>query len=97
VKKYHWKRYKEKICPTCNKKHRGRYTYCSQSCVLNNKPKSEEHKAKTSASLLNYFQKTPEGIAARQKVIKKNTGVSIVKLDDIDVIPPGMIDPDFDF
>lgn len=59
-------RYRLKNCPTCNKEHRKKGPYCSQSCHNRVRPVKESTKQKLSEALLKHHQ-TPEGIATESK------------------------------
>lgn len=90
-----WHRYKQKECPVCKKIHRGKYKYCSIVCSNKGRTITNKHKAKTSETMLKYYQ-TPEGITTRYNRIKFNKGILKMNIDDIDIIPP-VFDIDFDY
>jgi len=94
-KKRHWKRFKPKKCPICGIIHRGANSYCSKSCSNRGRTVTIEQKNKTSQSMLRYYHSTPEGLAHRQKITNMNNGLSITKIEDIDIELPDIIDPDF--
>lgn len=52
-----------KVCPVCQKEHKKRGKFCSQSCG-NSRPQSEELKAQK-AEKLKAYHATPEGAATR--------------------------------
>lgn len=54
--------YKEKICPVCDKTHRRRGPYCSNSCSAKDRTRDEVTREKISDSMKDFFD-TPEGIA----------------------------------
>ena len=68
--------YRLKLCPNCDKEHRKKGNYCSQSCAstVNNtgREQSEETREKISDTVNEYFQ-TPEGIATGHMVARQNT------------------------
>ena len=68
--------YRLKLCPNCDKEHRKKGNYCSQSCAstINNtgREQSEETREKISDTVNEYFQ-TPEGIATGHMVARQNT------------------------
>ena len=68
--------YRLKVCPNCDKEHRKKGNYCSQSCAstVNNtgREQSEETREKISDTVNEYFQ-TPEGIATGHMVARQNT------------------------
>ena len=68
--------YRLKLCPNCDKEHRKKGNYCSQSCAstVNNtgREQSEETRDKISDTVNEYFQ-TPEGIATGHMVARQNT------------------------
>lgn len=55
--------YREKECPVCKKKFRGRGNCCSKSCSGKNRRWTEEEKQNI-ANGMREFYKTPEGVAA---------------------------------
>ena len=65
-----------KRCPNCDKEHRKKGNYCSQSCAstVNNtgREQSEETREKITNTVNEYFQ-TPEGIATGHMVARQNT------------------------
>ena len=97
MKPGYWRRYRPKECPTCHVIHRNQGRFCSITCANRNRKHSEEHKAKTSKTLLEYFRNSPEGIAVRQKIANKNRGIPRIKQEDIDISLPELYDPEFDF
>jgi hypothetical protein len=68
--------YRLKRCPNCDKEHRKKGNYCSQSCAstVNNtgREQSEETIEKITNTVNEYFQ-TPEGIATGHMVARQNT------------------------
>ena len=68
--------YRLKLCPNCDKEHRKKGNYCSQSCAstVNNtgREQSEETREKITNTVNEYFQ-TPEGIATGHMVARQNT------------------------
>ena len=68
--------YRLKRCPNCDKEHRKKGNYCSQSCAstVNNtgREQSEETREKITNTVNEYFQ-TPEGIATGHMVARQNT------------------------
>ena len=68
--------YRLKLCPNCDKEHRKKGNYCSQSCAstVNNtgREQSEETRDKITNTVNEYFQ-TPEGIATGHMVARQNT------------------------
>jgi len=68
--------YRLKLCPNCDKEHRKKGSYCSQSCAstVNNtgREQSEETREKITNTVNEYFQ-TPEGIATGHMVARQNT------------------------
>ncbi len=58
--------YKLKRCPTCDKEHRKKGLFCSQSCSNTNRPVSDETKSKLQKATREY-QDTPEGLATARK------------------------------
>ena len=68
--------YRLKLCPNCDKEHRKKGNYCSQSCAstVNNtgREQSEETREKITNTVNDYFQ-TPEGIATGHMVARQNT------------------------
>ena len=68
--------YAKKNCPTCQKEHRGRGRFCSQSCasIKNNTGRelAAETKQKIAQKVSEYFR-TPEGIATSHMVTRQNT------------------------
>ena len=68
--------YRLKVCPNCDKEHRKKGNYCSQSCAstVNNtgREQSEETREKITNTVNEYFQ-TPEGIATGHMVARQNT------------------------
>ena len=67
--------YRLKLCPNCDKEHRKKGNYCSQSCAstVNNtgREQSEETREKITNTVNEYFQ-TPEGIATGHMVARQN-------------------------
>lgn len=63
--------YREKVCPKCQKKHRKRGIFCSQSCSSKDRPANENVRAALRKTAMEY-NRTPEGIA-QQKLF--NTGL----------------------
>ena len=64
--------YREKVCPKCQKKHRKRGIFCSQSCSSKDRPANENVRAALRKTAMEY-NRTPEGIA-QQKLF--NTGLA---------------------
>ncbi len=80
-------RYKEKECPVCKKLHHNRIKYCSISCSNRGRTVTNKHKAKTSASMIKFYQ-SPEGTVVRKNMTNYNKGIAVVRQEDIDIIPP---------
>lgn len=77
--------YKEKECPQCKKRHRGRGTFCSSSCSLTGRKVSPETKQKLSEKSRAY-RRTPEGIATTKIIArvteKRHAGIISLPEDD---------------
>jgi len=77
--------YKEKSCKYCNKLHRKRGPYCSQSCANHDREPTERMREAMREVAVEY-NKTPEAIA-QQKLL--HTGISIEDFCvDIPDLPP---------
>jgi hypothetical protein len=77
--------YKEKSCKYCNKLHRKRGPYCSQSCANHDREPTERMREAMREVAVEY-NKTPEAIA-QQKLL--HTGISIEDFCvDIPETPP---------
>ena len=79
--------YKEKSCKFCEKLHRKRGPYCSQSCANYDRPEYSQKVADNMRRVAIEHNKTPEAIA-QQKLL--HTGISI---DDFAVGVPDIQDP----
>lgn len=77
--------YKEKECPQCKKRHRGRGNFCSISCANTGQIKSPETKQKLAEKSREY-RRTPEGIATTKLIArvteKRHAGVTVLPEDE---------------
>ena len=77
--------YKEKECPQCKKRHRGRGLFCSISCANTGQTKSPETKQKLAEKSREY-RRTPEGIATTKLIArvteKRHAGIQTLPEDD---------------
>lgn len=77
--------YKEKECPQCKKRHRGRGNFCSISCANTGQVKSPETKQKIAEKSREY-RRTPEGIATTKLIArvteKRHAGVTVLPEDE---------------
>lgn len=78
--------YKQKNCKYCNKLHKKRGPYCSQSCAAYDREPTE-HMRETMRKVAIEYNQTPEAIA-QQKLL--HTGISI---EDFAVDVPDIQDP----
>jgi hypothetical protein len=80
--------YKEKNCKFCNKLHKKRGPYCSQSCANKDRTEYSQKVADNMRKVAVEYNKTPEAIA-QQKLL--HTGISIedfcVDVPDIREVP----------
>lgn len=89
--------YKLKRCPTCDKEHRKKGLFCSQSCSNTNRPVTDETKSKLKKATREY-QNTPEGLAnariAAERRGRMNQGLESehVTIDDFAVNIPDIRD-----
>jgi hypothetical protein len=85
--------YKLKRCPTCDKEHRKKGLFCSQSCSNTNRPVSDETKSKLKKATREY-QNTPEGLATarmnseRRAAMNRGLEYEGVTVDDFAVDIP---------
>jgi len=84
--------YKLKECPTCNKEHRKRGLFCSQSCANVDRPVTDNMRNAMRKVAIEY-NRTPEAIA-KQKMI--GTPLASLTIEDFAVdipdLPPDLND-----
>ena len=77
--------YKEKSCKHCQKLHRKRGPYCSQSCANYDRPEYSQKVSDNMRKVATEYNRTPEAIA-QQKLL--HTGITIedfaVDIPDLD-------------
>ena len=78
--------YKLKTCPTCNKDHRKRGLFCSQSCSSTNRPATDNMRNAMRKVAIEY-NRTPEAIA-KQKMI--GTPLATMTVDEFAVNVPDL-------
>lgn len=76
--------YREKVCPTCKKKHRKRGPYCSQSCHSKVSPRSEKQR-ENMRRVSHEYKQTPEGRSNLKQFAEKGT---VYKADEYAVNIP---------
>ena len=82
--------YRLKNCKHCNKEHRKRGPYCSQSCANRDRPEYSQKVSDNMRQVAIEFNRTPEGIA-QQKLF--NSGlVSDDFAVDIPTLDPDLAD-----
>jgi hypothetical protein len=82
--------YKEKSCKHCNKLHRKRGPYCSQSCANYDRPEYSQKVADNMRKVAQEYNRTPEAIA-QQKLF--HTGITIEEFAvDVPDLPPDPAD-----
>jgi hypothetical protein len=79
--------YREKVCPTCQVKHRKRGPYCTQGCANRGRPEYSQKVADNMRKVAQEYNKTPEAIA-NQKLF--HTGI----IPDEFAVPIPTLDPD---
>ncbi len=84
--------YKLKECPACNKEHRKRGLFCSQSCSNVDRPVTDNMRSAMRKVAVEY-NRTPEAIA-KQKML--NTSLASMTVEDFAVdipdLPPDLSD-----
>jgi len=84
--------YKLKECPACNKEHRKRGLFCSQSCSNADRPATDNMRSAMRKVAVEY-NRTPEAIA-KQKML--NTSLATMTVEDFAVdipdLPPDLSD-----
>lgn len=84
--------YKLKECPACNKEHRKRGLFCSQSCSNVDRPVTDNMRSAMRKVAVEY-NRTPEAIA-KQKML--NTSLATMTVEDFAVdipdLPPDLSD-----
>ena len=84
--------YKIKKCPACNKEHRKRGLFCSQSCSNVDRPVTDNMRSAMRKVAVEY-NRTPEAIA-KQKML--NTSLATMTVEDFAVdipdLPPDLSD-----
>jgi hypothetical protein len=80
--------YKIKECPTCNKEHRKRGLFCSQSCSNVDRPVTDNMRSAMRKVAVEY-NRTPEAIA-KQKML--NTSLATMTVEDFAVDIPDLPD-----
>ena len=79
--------YKLKECPTCNKEHRKRGLFCSQSCSNVDRPVTDNMRNAMRKVAVEY-NRTPEAIA-KQKML--NTSLATMTVEDFAVDIPDLL------
>jgi hypothetical protein len=84
--------YRIKNCKHCNKEHKKRGPYCSQSCANRNRPEYSQKVSDNMRKVAAEYNKTPEAIA-QQKML--STGITIEDFAvDIPTLSPDISDYD---
>jgi len=80
--------YKEKNCKFCNKEHRKRGPYCSQSCASTDREPTEAMREAMRKVAIEY-NRTPEAIAKQKQI---NTSLASMTVEDFAVDIPDFTD-----
>ena len=81
-------RYKEKNCKYCNKLHRKRGIYCSQSCASTDREPTDTMREAMRKVAIDY-NRTPEAIAKQKQL---NTPLAAITVDEFAVDIPDIKD-----
>jgi len=81
-------RYKEKNCKFCNKLHRKRGIYCSQSCASTDREPTDTMREAMRKVAIDY-NRTPEAIAKQKQI---NTPLAAMTVDEFAVDIPDIKD-----